>query len=104
MADHIVDELYLRIFPGRIAHLYSEICSFFRALNVLKLYSGGHFLRMAINSDYLTKLIEVGIDLDDVKLILGHILNVNRVSARIHYICCRLLCLWRVTSLIHADL
>ncbi len=59
---------------------------------------------MAIDSDHLTELVKVGINLDNVKPILGHILDVNGVSARIHYICCRLLCLWRVTSLIHAHL
>ena len=46
-------------------------------MDVLEFDSGCHFFGMAVNSNDLTKLIEVGVDLDDVKFVLRHVFNVD---------------------------
>ena len=74
---YIINELHLRVSPDWIAHLNHRVGGSFRAMDVLEFDSGGHFFGMAVDSHDLTELIEVGVDLDDVKFVLGHVFNVD---------------------------
>jgi hypothetical protein len=75
--SHVVDQLHLGVSPDRIALLKGKKGGFLSTLNVLKLHCGCLFLGVAIDSDYFAKVLEVGVNLNIVEFILGHILDVD---------------------------
>lgn len=62
------------------------MCSFLGTLDLLKLDRGGHFLSVQVNLDDITEGAEESIDLYDTAVLLGHVLNVDRIAPRIHHV------------------
>ena len=83
--SHIVDQLHLRVSPNRIALLKCEMGGFLSTLNVHKLHCGCLFFGVTIDSDYFAKVLKVGVDLNIVEFILGHVFDVNGEAASVNH-------------------
>lgn len=77
LASDIVDKLDCWIAPDGLAHLDGCEGSLLCALNVIKLDGRRHLLWMSIYANHVAELSEVSVDIDNVKLVLGHVLDVD---------------------------
>lgn len=86
LPSDIIDKLDRGYPPNGLSLLDGKVSCILSTFYVLELDRGCHFVEVAVDADYFAKLREKAVDVTVVKLVLGHILNIDREPARINHV------------------